>query len=124
MLRKTLHVSGFAFHFAYGKIPMPRMGDRVVAEMLMEHTMDKETFEALQRVRGSVNVIFLSDMVTVDGKNLEQNVIDLENWKIMQTKYDFPLECPTKADEQIWLEFWRSRCIKKLPTADTNETSD
>ena len=111
MLWKTMDVSGFSFHLAYDEIPMPRSGDWVVAEMFLEYSNDKETLEALQRVRGAMNVMFLSDMVTADGKALEFNMVDLEAWCSVPTKYDFPLECPTKSDELVWLDFWRIHCL-------------
>ena len=98
-----MNVSDFAFHLAYDEIPMPRMGDKVVAEMFMNYTSDRETLEALQRVRGSMNVMFLSDMVTADGKALEHNMTCPEAWSSVSSKYDFPLECPTEKDERTWL---------------------
>ena len=94
-----MDVSGFTFHLACDKIPMPRIGDRIVSKMFMDYTSNRETLESLQRMRGAMKVFFLSDMVTADGKFLEHGMTDPNNWEGTQSKYDFPLECPTKEDE-------------------------
>ena len=78
---------------------MPRMGARVVADMFMSYTSDKKMLESLQRVRGLMNVMFLSAMVTAAyGKSLEQSMTDPTDWECIQSTYDFPLECPMEAD--------------------------
>ena len=48
--------------------------------MFMVYTDEQDTLMALQRVRASLNVMFLSDVVTADGKSLEHNVTYPESW--------------------------------------------
>ena len=70
-----MDVSGFSLHLAYDELELPRMGDQNVADMFMSYTDDKETLMALQRVSASLNVLFLSDVVTADGKVLQVKVV-------------------------------------------------
>ena len=101
---------GFSFHLKYEEIPKPRNGDKVVAEMFHEYSTDKKLLESLQRMRGSMNVLFLSDVVTADGKRIETEMIKLDKLCSIPTKYDFPPECPTESDERAWIDFWTCYC--------------
>ena len=76
MLWRTLRFSGFYFHLEYEKMPDPRAGDKVVADIFQEYSSDKELLASLQRMRGSMNVIFLSDMLTADGRCIESEMVD------------------------------------------------
>jgi len=118
MLWRTLSVSGFSLHLEYEMMASPRVGDKVVADMFQEYSADKDILTSLQRVRGSMNVIFLSDMVTADGKFIESEMVDKRGLCGIQSKYDFPLECPTEEDEMAWIEFWSDHCQDNysLPT--------
>ena len=118
MMWKTLKVSGFSLHLDYEDIPLPRMGDKVVANMFQEYSSDKDLLMSLQRMRGSMKVMFLSDMVTADGKRIEPEMIKKHNQGCSQSKYAFPPECPTEAYEEAWMKFWRYHCGENfcLPT--------
>ena len=45
-------------------------------------------------------------------------MIKNHNQGCIQSKYDFPPECPTEADGKAWMEFWRYHCGEnfRLPT--------
>ena len=51
--------------------------------------------------------IFLSDMVTADGRYLESFVLDPGPFK-RRSSYCFPRECPTKGDWDTWVDFWHN----------------
>ena len=86
--------------------------------MVMEYTMsmglDKEDFLSMSRVKGKLNVIFLSDMTTADGKHLEQFAIDPQEQDEPQSKFTFPREVPTEQDWVVWKDFWRQHTVENF----------
>ena len=49
--------------------------------------------------------MFLSDIVTADGRKLEHYVFD-PGGETFSSKYHFPKENPTKRDWEYWINFW------------------
>ena len=74
-----MQVTGFQVHLKYDELPHPRRGDVVVMEYAMNMGLDKEDLLSMSRVKGKLGVIFLSDVVTADGKHLETFAFDPEN---------------------------------------------
>ena len=74
MLWRTLQVSGFQLNLKYEEIPLSREGDAVILEFAIEQGVDKEDMLSMSRVKGKLGAIFLSDIVTADGKHLESFV--------------------------------------------------
>ena len=64
-----------------------------------------------------LNAMILSDIVTADGKLLEQYVHERSSY-LKRSKYDFPREKPSDADWKIWVDFWKSHLLSnyELPT--------
>jgi len=50
----------------------------------------------LSRVRGSLGAMFFSDIVTADGRNVEQHATEMGKSKIVRSCYHFPREEPSK----------------------------
>jgi len=86
-------------------IPIPRERDQVVMELMFGKVTDKRTIRSLSRCRGSIEIIFLSDMTTADGRHLEQFVFDPGS-KVERSTYKFPRESPAKNDWDAWFNFW------------------
>ncbi len=72
MLWRSLHHFNIHLHLEYPTIPNPRERDQVVMELIFGKVTDKKTIRSLSRCRGSLEIIFLSDMATADGRYLEQ----------------------------------------------------
>ena len=100
-------MSGFELHLRYDEIPIPRKRDRVIMELAMELKNDKKLLKAIARVRGFLNGIFLSDIVTADGKFIEQ-FAQIKSEKLNRSKFIFPCECPSDNDWNVWTSFWKS----------------
>ena len=98
---------GFELHLRYDELPFPQRRDRLIMELAMEMIKDKERLEAIARVRGFLNAIFLSDIVTADGKFLEQFACNKSEHHV-RSKFVFPKECPSDNDWDIWRNFWSS----------------
>ena len=70
----------------------------VVMEYAMNMGLDKEDLLSISRVKGKLGIIFLSDMVTADGKRLETFACDLGDLEVPQSKFSFPREVHTDRD--------------------------
>jgi len=85
-------------------IPTPREVDQVVMELILGKVLVRKTIQSLSRCRGSLEIIFLSDMTTADDRYLEQFVFDPGS-KVAWSKYKFPREPPAKKDWDAWFNF-------------------
>ena len=89
----------------YKEIPYPRERDKVVMDIIVAAGLTRAEICSLNRCKGFLGVIFLSDMATADGKYLEQFVLDPQE-NITKSKYEFPREEPTKTDWTRGTKFW------------------
>jgi len=105
MLWRLLHHFNIHLHLEYPTIPNPRERDQVVMELIFGKVTDKNMIRSLSRCRGSLDIIFLSDMTTADGRYLEQFVFD-PGCKVERSKYKFPCKSPAKKDWDAWFNFW------------------
>jgi hypothetical protein len=105
MMWRSLHHFDIHIYMEYPSIPSPRERDQVVMELIVGKVLDRKMIKSLSRCRGALEIIFLSDMTTADGRYLEQFVFDPGS-KIARSKYKFPRECPTKKDWEVWFNFW------------------
>ena len=69
---------------------------------------DEGHMRSLGRVRGSLEAIFISDLVTADGKYIEQHVIEAGRKMVQRSSYCFPKEEPNKKDWEIWMSYFKS----------------
>ena len=63
----------------------------------MEHEKDVNVLKSLSRVRGWLNALFLSDIVTTDGKFIEKFAVE-RGEHIKRSKFEFLEEQPTTDD--------------------------
>ena len=101
---------GFELHLRYDEMPLPRRRDKVIMELAMEMITDKEMLKSIAGVRGFLNVKFLSDVVTADGKFLEHFACK-KSCYLIRSKFAFPKECPSDSDWESWRCFWSSRTV-------------
>ena len=88
----------------YKEIPYPRERDKVVMDVIVAEDLTKADICCLNRCRGFLGVIFLSDMATADWKYLKQFMFDPQE-NSTKSKYEFPREEPTKTDWTRWTKF-------------------
>ncbi len=91
MLWRWLYHFNIHLHMECATILSPRERDQVVMELILGKVLDKKLIGSLSRCRGSLEVIFLSDRTTADGRYLEQFVFNPGN-KVARSKYKFPQE--------------------------------
>ena len=115
---KTLQVTGFEVHLNYETMELPRERDMIIMVWIMNMCDDLDKLMAATRVRGFLNAIFLSDIVTADGKFIEEHALsEIEEYK-RRSCYNFPREHPTKQDWVIWKCLLRGLLLEnyELPT--------
>lgn len=92
---------------AYPIIAIPRECDQVVMEMFFSESLDVPTIRSLCRCRVALEVLFLSDITTADGRYLEEFVFTLGG-RERASRFKFPREHPTRANWNLWFNFWHS----------------
>ena len=111
MLWRTLQVSGFTVHLTYTTIPLPQTGDYLIMEYAMSKGATKEDLLSISRVRGLLCAIFISDIVTADGKYLEEFATSRTYSREHASTYKFPKEAPTQEDWMTWRQFWKQHTV-------------
>ena len=72
----------------------------------------------MSRVRGFLYSLFVSDIVTADGKHLDDFAIFRPHSREHASTYKFPKESPTQEDWTTWTHFWKQHTVGnfELPT--------
>ena len=107
MLWQSLGRFKIELHIKYPTIPHPRERDQVIMEIVLERVYSTAEIQSINWCQGMLQCIFLSDVVTADGRYLESFVFDpgpFRSW----SKYCFLQECPSQQDWEKWFEFWHS----------------
>jgi hypothetical protein len=104
MLWKSLYYFDITLYMSYPTIPPPHKRDQVIMEIIFSHDIDAKTIKGLNRCRGSLEALFLSDITTANGKYLEHFVFD-PGGSAKSLRYTFPREQPTRQDWKSWINF-------------------
>jgi hypothetical protein len=91
----------------YPTIPYPRERDQVIMELALDRASSPSEIASINRYQGMLQCIFLSDVVTADGRYLECFVFDPGPFR-RRSSYHFPRESPSQKDWETWFEFWHS----------------
>ena len=78
-------------------IPTPRVNEMTIMEIIHSKRPSKEMMESLNRCRVYLHLLFLSDMVTANGRKLEKSTGQAPFTPINSTMA-FPREEPLMAD--------------------------
>jgi hypothetical protein len=108
MLWKSLHDFNIQLYMLYPTIPTLREQDQVIMDIFFSllHDLDPGSIKSLNRCRGAMKAIFLSDITTADGNYLEHFVFK-PGTDTTATRYIFPREKPTRDNWATWIDFWR-----------------
>ncbi len=68
MLWRSLQHFDIHLHMDFTTIPLPRERDQVLMEIFFAEDLSPDTIRSLGRCRGTLEVIFLSDVTTADGQ--------------------------------------------------------
>jgi hypothetical protein len=76
MLWKSLHRFNIMLYMAHTFIPPPRERDQVIMEIIFSNNLAFSKVKSISRCRGALKTIFLTKIMTVDGKYLEHFIFD------------------------------------------------
>jgi hypothetical protein len=91
----------------FKKISFPRERHQVIMEIFFAADLSPEAIGSLGQCRGTLEAIFLSDVITADGRYLKKFVFD-PGCKNLKSTYEFPREKPPNKDWRTWFNFWHS----------------
>jgi hypothetical protein len=93
MLWQSLDKFKIQLHMKYPTIPSPRERDQVIMEIVLERVFSMAEIQSINQCQGMLQCIFLSDLVTADGRYLKHFAFDPGPFK-RRSNYRFPQECP------------------------------
>jgi hypothetical protein len=96
-LWRSLDTFNIQQHMKYPPLPFPQERDQVIMEIILGEVSSAAVIQSISRCQGSLQCIFLSDLVTANGRYLESFVFNPGPPK-QCFNYRFPHECPTKKD--------------------------
>ena len=111
MLRITIQVSGFTVHLICTPIPSPQRRDCLIMEYAMSKGATKEALLSISRVRGLLCSIFVSDIVTTNGKYLKDFATPRKHSREHASTHTFLKEAPTQEDWTAWTRFWKQDMV-------------
>ncbi len=95
MLWWSLDKFNIQLHMKYPMLPFLQEKDQVIMEIILDSVSSTAEIQSLSRCGGMLQCIFLSDLVTANGRYLESFVFDPGPIK-RHSNYCFPRECSTK----------------------------
>jgi hypothetical protein len=86
-------------------------------QLLLERGYTQESLRRLNRVRIFLQVLFLSDILMALGNKINPKV--LLHWSSNKTRscMQWPTECPTESDFQLWRDAMHFLCPSQCPHA-------
>ena len=97
---------GFTVHLDYPIIPLPRERDALIVDLFLAAGCLGAELRSLNRVRIKLQMLFLSDIVAANGRQLNQQHLIPTTATLNNSDYDFAREEPTAADWRNWIVFW------------------
>jgi hypothetical protein len=126
MLWKSLHHFNIQLHMSFPTIPNLREQDHAIMDILFSQDLGSESIQSLNRCRGAMKAIFLSDISTADGRYLENFVFN-PGAATAGSKYILPQEKPTRKDWDPWIDFWHGYTTTggklKMPLGNWNNAT-
>ena len=107
---------GLDLQLDYKVLPMPRVNDECIMESCVETGIRGSALIGINRVRKHQEALFLSDIVTADGRKIDPSYVG--DWTSTQeyqlgkhrSQFEFGRECPTPADWEAWSRYWNEQC--------------
>jgi hypothetical protein len=117
----------FKIHAVFADFPLrfPREVNQFIMQVLIRAGYTGEALRRLNRVRISLQVLFLSDVLTASGGQVSIDILSRrpkgKAWSTMR----WPMEQPTDSDMRLWNNAMKSICPSRSGTQKVGEyTSD
>ncbi len=93
MLWKSLHHFNIQLYMSFLTIPNPREQDQVIMDIFFLQDLGSDDIKSLNRCRGAMKAIFLSDLSTADGRYLERSFL-IQAWPQLVQRTNFQEKSP------------------------------
>lgn len=100
-------------HLEYDSLPIQRDGDMEVMVFLDRFLSNSCLRASVNRCRCYLNVMFLSDVVTLDGRGIHNDLV-VGSRSPLRSKMRFPPEHPTQNDWSVWVTTWFTATTENL----------
>lgn len=104
-LWQSLHNSCVTLSLRYHRQPKPRQHDKTIMAVLMANNIPTHNMIKMNRCRNYLQVLFMSDICTADGKFIERRFLNA-NPTPASSELTFPREQPTRQDWKVWKATW------------------
>ena len=104
-LWKSLHKSSIQLSLQYKRQPRPRQNDSTIMTTLMQHNIPVNTLLRMNRCRNYLNVLFMSEICTADGKYIDRRLLCISP-SPADSDLQFPQEQPFCQDWRVWRSTW------------------
>ncbi len=98
-------------------IKYPREGDQFIMQLLFEMGYPWESLRRLNCMCIFLQVLFLSDILTALGNKINPEVLLHRSSSKMRSCMQWPTECPTESDFQLWRDAMHSLCPRRCSHA-------
>ena len=106
MFWRTLQLAGTHLHIVFDSLHLPREGDSPIMALLWRSGVRGARLASMNRCRIHLNAIFLSDIVTANGRKLQRDLVTGIPTKQLESDFTFPRERPSEEDWASWELFW------------------
>jgi hypothetical protein len=117
----------FKIHAVFVDFPLqfPREGNQFIMQVLIRAGYTGEALRRLNRVRISLQVLFLSDVLTASGGQVSVDILSRQPKGKARSTMRWPMEQPTNLDIAIWNNAMMSICPSRSGTPKVGKyTSD
>ena len=114
-LWESLDRFGFTLDMDSKEIPVPRAGDMLLSDLFVAGDPPRDILQSLQRCRICWCALFLSDLVSANGRQIERCFLSPPVGDCRhRSTLKFGQERPTAADWAAWAEFWGRYTLQGL----------
>ena len=103
---ERLECYDFTIYLEYQNLTLPRRGDVMLVTLFLDKGATGRKLISLNRCRLANQLLYLSDMVSANGRRLEKALTLPPTDDTRCSRFNFPREEPTDEDWIVWLEFW------------------
>jgi hypothetical protein len=93
----------------------PREGDEFIMQEIIKAGYTKEELRRLNRVRVSLQVLFMSDILTASGSKICNEILTAKPRQVKRSRMLWPNEQPTPSDMELWRRAMRGICPSSSP---------
>ena len=103
---ERLDYFGYELYLDYPDLDLPRQHDVTMMDIFVAAGESGEGLKSLNRCRLKMELLFLSDGTTANGRQLEQWMLLPKTDDVSCSQFTFPREAPSKSDWTYWNTFW------------------